>query len=142
MKKAPICISLAYKPSGFYTPSKQKLVEYTNLDTPCEIKTTPGWDISVPVQMSTSSRGTLREIRRKTVGDSLANQLAQKPQPTMRAIRMANAIMLEKLLGTGQYKSPAALAAKIGVNRSLLSELLALLNQPPEDIERQLFETK
>ena len=60
----------------------------------------------------------------------------------MRAIRMANAIMLEKLLGTGQYKSPAALAAKIGVNRSLLSELLALLNQPPEDIERQLFETK
>ncbi len=55
---------------------------------------------------------------------------------------MANALMLERILGTGQFKSPAALAAKLGISRSVVSELLGMLNLPPAEIERILFETR
>ncbi len=80
--------------------------------------------------------------RQRTVGDELAAGAA--PCPTTRAIRMANALMLERILGTGQFKSPAALAAKLGISRSVVSELLRMQNLPPAGIEmtKVLFETR
>ncbi len=51
-------------------------------------------------------------------------------------------LMLERILGIGQFKSPAALAAKLGISRSVVSELLGMLNLPPAEIERILFETR
>ena len=59
---------------------------------------------------------------------------------TSRAIRMANALMLEQLLGTGQFASDSELARCIGIQKHLLSDLLALLNMPVAEIERWLFE--
>ncbi len=55
---------------------------------------------------------------------------------------MANAILLERILGTGKFKSPAALAAMLGISRSVVSELLGMLNLPVAEIERILFETR
>lgn len=60
---------------------------------------------------------------------------------TISAIRMANALMLEQLLGTGQYASASELARCIGVQKHHLSDLLALLNMPVKEIEKWLFET-
>lgn len=45
---------------------------------------------------------------------------------TGRVIRMANALMLEQLLGTGQFASASELAFCIGVQKHLLSDLLTL----------------
>ena len=54
---------------------------------------------------------------------------------------MANALMLEQLLGTGQFDSASELARCIGVQKHLLIDLLALLNMPVKEIEKWLFET-
>ena len=54
---------------------------------------------------------------------------------------MANALMLEQLLGTGQFASASELARCIGVQKHLLIDLLALLNMPVKEIEKCLFET-
>lgn len=62
-------------------------------------------------------------------------------RPTSRAIRMANALMLEQLPGTGQFASASELARCIGIQKHLLSDLLALLNMPVKEIEKWLFET-
>ncbi len=78
--------------------------------------------------------------RQRTVGDDLAAGAAQCP--TTQTIRMANALMLERILGTGQFRVPAALAAKLGISRSVVSELLNMLNLPVAEIERTLFETR
>ena len=77
-----------------------------------------------------------------TKADELAEQaLPAGNRPTSRAIRMANALMLEQLLGTGQFASASELARCIGVQKHLLSDLLALLNMPVPEIEKWLFET-
>ena len=60
---------------------------------------------------------------------------------TGRAIRMANALMHAQLLGTGQFASASELARCIGIQKHLLSDLLALLNMPVKEIEKWLFET-
>ena len=54
---------------------------------------------------------------------------------------MANALMLEQLLGTGQFASASDLARSIGMRKHLLSDLLTLLNMPVKEIERWIFET-
>lgn len=86
--------------------------------------------------------GTKKQIRRCTVGDELADKAAAQARPSTRAIRLANAILLEQILETGHFRSPAALAEKIGISRSLISELLSLLDMPPDQMEKILFETK
>ncbi len=118
----------------------EKLNAMDELARPISLPTTPGCDRTVAIKLSTANQGTLRQVRQRTVGDELAASAAQAP--TTRAIRMANALMLERILGTGQFKSPAALAAKLGISRSVVSELLGMLNLPPAEIERILFETR
>lgn len=61
--------------------------------------------------------------------------------PTKRAIRMANAIMLERLLVTGKYGSATHLAKLIGVSQPHVTQLLNMLNLSPAEIEAILFET-
>jgi len=39
--------------------------------------------------------------------------------PSTEAIRMTNALMLERILGTEIFDSPAAFAKKIGISRKL-----------------------
>lgn len=59
--------------------------------------------------------------------------------PTPAAVCLANAMRLEQLLGSGQFRSPAQLAKVLHVSRSLIYDRLALLNLPPQEMERILF---
>ena len=67
---------------------------------------------------------------------------APKSIPSKRAICMANALHLEKLLLSGVFHSPAALAKALHISRSLLYDRLALLNRSSAAIEAILFETR
>ncbi len=49
--------------------------------------------------------------------------------------------MLEKMLGTGHFTNASDLASQIGVSKKLVSDLLAMLNLPVDEIERILFST-
>ena len=123
--------------------SRQKLEALEDLNRPVVIPTTYGCQHSVAIRLTTGSNGSLKTLRLRTVGDELEDEVtATHDHPTTEAIRMANAILLEKILGTGQFRSPAALAEKLGINRSVFSKLLNLLNLPPAEIERRLFETR
>ena len=55
---------------------------------------------------------------------------------------MANAIMLEHILGSGLFRSAADMANQVGINRSVLSDMLKMLDLPPDEIERLLFEQR
>ena len=70
--------------------------------------------------------------------------VAQRKQmgvPTNRAIKMANALILEEYLTSGQYGSTSQFAKQIGVSHTHMNRLLNMLNLPPDEIERILFET-
>ncbi len=122
--------------------SQQKLDAMTDLNTPVSIPPSPGCEHSVAIRLTTANFGSLKTLRVRTLGDEIEKQVAAtNDRPTTDAIRMANAIMLERILGTGQFRSPAALAERLGINRSVFSKLLSLLNLPPAEIERRLFET-
>ena len=100
------------------------------------------YHVSIPITLLTRDCGSQKFIRRRTKADEMAEQaLPVGDRPTSRAIRMANALMLEQLLGTGQFASASELARCIGIQKHLLSDLLALLNMPVAEIERWLFET-
>lgn len=134
--------SLSFRRSPFVHRADEKLAQMHDLHTPVVAATTPGWDLTVAVRISTCSSGSKKQIRRCTVGDELADRAAALAHPSTRAIRLANAILLEQILETGHFRSPAALAEKIGISRSLISELLSLLDMPPDQMEKILFETK
>lgn len=109
---------------------------------PMEIAAADSYHVSIPISLDTQSCGSQKFIRQRTKADELAEQaLPVGNRPTIRAIRMANALMLEQLLGTGQFASASELARCIGIQKHLLSDLLALLNMPVKEIERWLFET-
>lgn len=66
--------------------------------------------------------------------------LRRGERPTPRAICLANALRIEELLGAGVFSSPADMARALGLSRSLIYDRLSLLNLPPAEIERVLFE--
>lgn len=133
--------SLAFHRSPFVPRAEQRLSLMQELHTPTHIPTTPGWDLSVAVKIGTDSCGSKKQISRRTLGDELADKVASQARPSTRAIRLANALLLEQILETGRFRSPAALAEKIGISRSVMSDLLALLDTPVHEMERILFET-
>ena len=61
--------------------------------------------------------------------------------PAAESSAWPTSLMLEQLLGTGQFASASELARCIGIQKHLLSALLALLNMPVPEIEKWLFET-
>lgn len=62
--------------------------------------------------------------------------------PTQAALCMANALRLEQMLMDGSFCTPAAMARALGLSTSLLYRRLSLLNLPPTEIERLLFEVE
>ena len=109
---------------------------------PLEIPAAESYHLSVPIALTTRDCGSQKFIRQRTKADELAEEaLPAGNRPTSRAIRMANALMLERLLGTGQFASASELARCIGIQKHLLSDLLALLNMPVPEIEKWIFET-
>lgn len=129
-------------PARGQAPASSRLHQLGHLDSPVEIPVSPGWDASLPIRLDTGSCGSMKHLRLRTVGDELADEAARVPRPTVRAVRMANALMLERILGTGQFRSPAELASKLGISRSVISDLLSMLDFPPAVMEEILFETR
>ncbi|MDO4817057.1 MAG: hypothetical protein Q3986_01355 [Akkermansia sp.] len=87
--------------------------------------------------------GSKKFLRRRKVVDVVARDaLPVHHRPTNDAVRMANALLLEQVLATGEYMNASRLATQIGVSKNVLSDLLAMLNKPVREIERLLFEVK
>ena len=63
-------------------------------------------------------------------------------RPIMRAICMANAMKLERLLLSGSFESIRAMARALHLPHYILYRRLHMLNQAPEQIEELLFETR
>ncbi len=80
--------------------------------------------------------------RCKVVDEVARGALPVHHRPTNDAVRMANALLLEQVLGTGQFKNASRLATQIGISKNVVSELLSMLNKPVAEIERLLFEVK
>lgn len=119
------------------------LEQSPELDEVLTLRPRAGWDKSIPIILTYGSKGSHRQLRPRTIGDELASRaLPKEKTPSTEAIRMANALMLERILGTGIFDSPAAFAKKIGISRKLMSDLLAMLNNPPSEIERIIFSTR
>lgn len=113
------------------------------LAAPVALDPAPGYDYSVAVVLGTGDNGSMKRLRRKTALDTMAEgALLPGERPTTAAVRMANALMLEQILGTGAFGNASELARAIGISKDVVSELLALLDTPVAEMERILFETR
>ena len=92
----------------------------------------------VVIEFDSNRRKTVRQRNR---GDDIAAKALKKGErPTRDAIRMANALYIEKLLESGKFKSIRVLARKTGISYDVIYKLLHMLNRSNADIEAQLFE--
>ena len=62
-------------------------------------------------------------------------------RPTKRAIRMANALVLEHKLHAGEFRSLTDVCDTFGITRMMLSKTLDMLDHSPEEIATILRET-
>ncbi len=62
-------------------------------------------------------------------------------RPTKRAIRMANALVLEQKLHAGAFRSLTDVCDTFGITRMVLSKTLDMLDHTPEEISSILRET-
>ncbi len=137
---------IKFSPRSVGERNRQQLAEAMekspDLDAIVSSRPRAGWDKSIPVTLTFTSQGSHKSLRMRTIGDELAAQaLPREETPSTEAIRMANALMLEKMLGTGHFTNASDLARQIGVSKKLVSDLLAMLNLPVDEIERILFST-
>ncbi len=121
----------------------QRLKAVEDMERPVSAPTTAGFNLTVPIHFGTDNQGTLKKIRRKTIADVTEERVFEAhDSPSTRAIRMANALMLERILGSGLFRSAADMANQVGINRSVLCDMLKMLDLPPDEIERLLFEQR
>ena len=62
-------------------------------------------------------------------------------RPTKRAIRMANALVLEQKLHSGEFRSLTDVCDTFGITCMVLSKTLDMLDHTPEEISDILRET-
>ncbi len=62
-------------------------------------------------------------------------------RPTKRAIRMANALVLEQMLHAGQFRSLADIRMTYGITRMVLATPHDMLDHTPQEISSILRET-
>lgn len=62
-------------------------------------------------------------------------------RPAKRAIRMANALVLEQMLHAGQFRSLADIRMTYGITRMVLATPHDMLDHTPEEITAILRET-
>ncbi len=55
---------------------------------------------------------------------------------------MTNAIMMERILTSGRFSSAREFSEALGVSQPVVSNALKMLNLPPDEIERILFEVR
>lgn len=105
------------------------------------VKSPKGTTFPIPFIIN-KRKGEEATIRLRTKEDDMIAEVGNKRyRPTARAIKMANALMVERLLTTGKFGSATALAKKLGVSHTHLTGMLNMLNMEPAEMERILFET-
>lgn len=67
--------------------------------------------------------------------------LEKGKRPTKRAIALANALKLEQMLMDGTFHSLAEARNKLGITKGISDRLFKLLDLPPAEMEKILFET-
>ncbi len=107
-----------------------------------EVEVPEGFDFSIPIIRERDAENCI-SLRVRTREDDLVESAEGAGQrPTSRAIRMANAILMERILTSGKFSSANQFAMALGVSQTLVCNRLKMLNLPPDEIERILFETK
>lgn len=152
MDKAPITLHLDYAPQkpgkGRSMLTRIYLNREAGKDLPLHKQPGKverpgnGTTFSLPFIIE-NRKGAEAVVRLRTREDDIiAGAGGRRRVPTARAVKMANAIMVERLLTTGKFGSATALAKKLGVSQPHLTGMLNMLNMDPEEIERILFETR
>ena len=62
-------------------------------------------------------------------------------RPSKRAVHLANALMVERMLHNGVFLSVKAAMQALGITRMMRTRLFRALNMPPEEMARMLEET-
>ncbi len=107
-----------------------------------DVEVPPGFDFSIPIIRERDKENCI-SLRVRTREDDLIESAAGEGQrPTKRAIRMANAIMMERILTSGRFSSAREFSEALGVSQPVVSNALKMLNLPPDEIERILFEVR
>lgn len=92
----------------------------------------------IPVSLRYTSRAS-KELF--TGADCVPPAVPKGQRPTARARRMANALWLEGLLLQGTFPSLTAARNALGLTKALTDQMFKMLDLPPEEMERILFET-
>ncbi len=107
-----------------------------------DVEVPDGFDFSIPIIRERDKENCI-SLRVRTREDDLIESAAGEGQrPTRRAIRMANDIMMERILTSGRFSSACEFAEALGVSQPVVSNALKMQNLPPDEIERILFEVK
>ena len=91
----------------------------------------------------TAKNGSKKFLCRRKVVDKVAHDARPfHHRPNNDAVRIANALLMEQVLATGQHMNASRLATQIRISMNVLSDLFAMLNKPVRKIERLLFDVK
>lgn len=75
------------------------------------------------------------------VDEDLERALPKGKRPTKRAVRLANALLLESLLMQGVFSSVEEAMEAFGLTRFMRTHFFRVLDLPPEEMARVLAET-
>lgn len=115
------------------------LPDHQDSDLPGAVEYNAHCDFSIPVLFERNAEN-VRVMRMRTKMDDIVAMRKKTGVPTNRAIKMANALLLEEYLTTGEYGSTSQFARQLGVSHTHVNRMLSMLNLPPDEIERILFE--
>lgn len=140
--QAPRTVTLHLSPPGRKPPASPVKVETPDpydLSAPGEVTPQTGFDFSIPIIMERDAEN-VRVVRLRTRLDDAVAARRRRGRPSNRAVRMANAILIEQYLTTGKFGSATEFARRLGVSQPHITGMLNMLNLPPQEIERILFE--
>lgn len=123
--------------------------------TPVRFRTTRAVavDLHCTKARTTDGKGRTSSIAmtRAVMGDGRMHFVERDPdmpeplkkgqRPTKRAIRLANAIMLEKKLAAMGTRSLRQASEQLGVSTGVLRRVLRMLALTPEEMQREIFAT-
>ena len=117
-----------------------RTVSYQEAQQELKIEPPKGVTKVSPIKIFYNEKGG-KSIRPRRVGDELEERaLKRGERPSKRALKMANALCLERIMESGKYANITQLAKRTRICRNRYAELLEMLNRSREEIEAILFE--
>ncbi len=91
-----------------------------------DVEVPPGFDFPIPI-IRERDKGSCIFLRVRTREDDLIESAAGEGQwPTRRAIRMANAIMIERILTSGRFCLAREFSEALGLSQPVVSNALKM----------------